>query len=424
VIFNDSVYVNQLIRVRDTAYSHYVYIKILPPEAVFGTPSGRVTAYQPGFLLDAPTFAGHPYFYAYDCNGNPFWYKKNNSSFGASATPQTATLVLGDINKVSTLIFDVGLCRTVTDVTTGEEIHFRSLKDSRGVSTNPNIWDVHETHYIKAPASRKGNIIFVSYFIGVTGVGPDFYIQEQNQAGEIVWEFYSYDVLANTNNSETYHANSIDVHPETGDLVCSFRTCSVVACINYATKNIDWAIDPNGTLHSLCIDPTLTVFLTPTNEPTWQGNTYNGTDLQHDARWHTDLVPLTPGNKMVSIYDDGSSSGRPARGVLYEIDVAGGIALHRSSVFGPSSSGYMGSYTIRKEINGSYVHVLDLVQMHPASVEYADGGSGLTAGTVGTQDVNFAMDFAGDHYRIVKVTSAQLNVAAMRRTAGMPYTTP
>jgi UDP-glucose 4-epimerase len=84
----------------------------------------------------------------------------------------------------------------------------------------------------------------------------------------------------------------------------------------------------------------------------------------------------------------------------------------------------MGSYTIRKEINGSYVHVLDLVQMHPSAVEYADGGSGSTAGTVGTQDVNFAMDFAGDHYRIIKTTSAQLNVAAMRRTAGMPYTTP
>jgi hypothetical protein len=147
---------------------------------------------------------------------------------------------------------------------------------------------------------------------------------------------------------------------------------------------------------------------------------------QHDARWHPTLKPLTAGNAIVSVYDNGTAlngegASKVARGVIYEIDLSGARAIHRSSVFSPSSgiSGYMGSYTVSKEPSGVYTHAVDFVQQHPALVEFSD----ISGGVTGTQNVIFQMDLPGDHYRIRKATTDRLALTAMRGTSGMPYTT-
>jgi hypothetical protein len=272
---------------------------------------------------------------------------------------------------------------------------------------------VHEALQIKNPIERAGNMIYLSYYDG-------FYIQEQSaDTQEIIWEFYSTDIFTSTD-PEFFHVNSIDVHPVTGDLICSFRTCSSTVCINYITKNVDWAIDSNNQLISNCIDSELTTFLTPTNEPIINDVQYNGISAQHDCRWHQEITPLTLGNDIISIFDNQSFDGRPsARGVIYEIDLTNNNAIWRGNVYSYyGTSGYMGSYKIITESDNTTSHVVDWVQQHPCLVEYAGDENGMP-----TQTELFKMDLPGDHYRISKAKPTDLNITSMRLTSGMPYST-
>ena len=207
----------------------------------------------------------------------------------------------------------------------------------------------------------------------------------------------------------------------TGDIIVSARTMSCVFCINYATKNIDWAIDPNNLLAPNMINATLTKFLNIVGEPIISGSQYDGTSAQHDARWHPEISPLTPGNQVISIFDNQSFDGKPAaRGVIYEINYTSGNCIFRGNCYSADgTSGYMGSYRINMEANGTSSHVCDFVQQHPSLVEFAGGSDGMP-----TQNVVFEMDFPGDRYRHDKATPVEFDIEAMRRTAGMPYTTP
>jgi len=407
-VISDTGYTHQLLQIVDNT-NKITNIKLLPPSTVYGANIVKHPSYIPGYYLTALTFTASYFYSIYDLNGVPIWYYRKSSDNTSSIT--ICSLFLGNgPNRVITDIFDTNLCRTIIDINKFEEYHYITLPDGRGIGT-PG-WDVHEALEIKAPLSRKGNVIFCSYYNG-------FYIQEQNSQFQIVWEFFSTDYLSSTD-PEFFHINSIDVHPITGNLVCSFRNCSTVACINYITKNIDWVINPTNAFISNLINPTNTKILTPVNEAIMNNKQYNGTNFQHDARWHNEFDPLIPGNDIVSIYDDQSGTDKLSRGVVYEIDLVNNVAIHRSSVFSDvnTSSGYMGSYKIVKEQNGSYSHLVDFVQQHPMCIEYS--GNGL----VGSQNRLFEMDFPGDLYRISKGTPVDLSIDAMRRTSGMPFTTP
>jgi len=411
ITITDMAYPNQSICITDPNNNTY-YIKLLPNSTIYGTGITKYANYIPGYYLTADTFGqGSPYYTIYSSDGIPIWYRRNNSDPNYANNPSVCSLFLGNnTNLVTTAIFDGSRPRTVINVSTLEEKNYRMLPSTRYGQTG---WDVHETLQVTAPG-RNGNMIYLSYVNG-------FYIQEQSATSqEIVWEFYSSDFF-NSTDPEFFHVNAIDVHPVTGNLICSFRTCSTTACINYTTGNVDWVIDSNGQLYGQCINPTLIKFLIPTNEPIIGGSQYYGTSAQHDCRWHPELTPLTTGNNIISIFDDQSFNGRPyARGVVYEIDLTNDNAIWRGNVYSDigGESGYMGSYKIITEANNTTSHVLDWVQQHPCLVEYAGDQYGMP-----TQTELFRMDLPGDHYRISKAKPSDLDIIKMRLTSGMPYST-
>jgi len=311
-------------------------------------------------------------------------------------------------NRVVTNIFDVQRTRSIIDISTLNEENYKAISpDTRGLTID---WDVHEALEIKNPLNRRGNILFGCY----TSAGG-FYFQEQNKNHQIVWEYWSTDLIYDQP-GDYFHFNSLDVHPITGDIVCSFRNCNTIACFNYRTKNIDWAIDVTGAFAAVMINTALIKFLSPINEPSG----YYGTINQHDARWHYDIAPLTYGNNIISVFDNQSATGTAARGVIYEIDLINYNAINRGNIVAPSaaSSGYMGSYKIQRELNGTYSHVLDYVQHHPNLYEFDDDGTGMPNG-----NILFSMDLPGDLYRISKARPVDLDIISMRKTSGMPIST-
>jgi hypothetical protein len=80
----------------------------------------------------------------------------------------------------------------------------------------------------------------------------------------------------------------------------------------------------------------------------------------------------------------------------------------------------MGSYRIQLEADGSTSHGVDWVQQHPSYVEYAGDPTTMMP----TQNELFRMDIPGDNYRICKMTPEMVSIKSMRKTSGMPYTTP
>ena len=406
-------YPGQSIQINDLSNNNY-YIKLTPPNLISGYSVSIIDpSYIPGYYLVADTFgANSPYYTILDCYGCPVWYSINTSQPSqGNNNPKPCSLFIGKgNNRVIKIIFDGTLAREYIDINTLQQQNYKILTDGSGGSPQ---WDVHDALEISAPPDRAGNIFIMSYYIG-------FYLQEITTTRQIVWEWWSTDYFY-TQDNEFFHINSNDVHPVTGNLVLSCRNCSSIICIEYSTKNILWVIDSNGQLAGQFKDSSNVKFLIPTGEPNIAGSDYYGVGLQHDARWHMDIDPLTPGNDIVSIYDDESNNRRPrARGVIYEIDLTNNLAIFRSNVYHDSTtSGYMGSYKIIKEDNNSYSHVLDWVQMHPCLQEFAGDSVGM-----GTQTLLFQMDLPGDHYRISKAKPSQMSIEAMRRTSGLPFSTP
>jgi hypothetical protein len=279
-------------------------------------------------------------------------------------------------------------------------------------------WDVHETHEISGPPSRKGNVIFVSYYNGS-------YLQEQDKNHNVVWEFNSNDCFSSaTIPGDYFHVNSVDVHPITGNVVLSMRNCCGIIAIEYSTKNLLWAIDSAGSMEPNTLTNSYTSgthWLTIEDE-TYQGQIYAGTFFQHDARWRPEVPALTTGNQIISAYDNESGADRNwARGVMFEIDLTLNKVLFRGSVKSTVGgvSGYMGSYRIQLEADGSNSHGVDWVQQHPSYVEYRGDENMMP-----TQNEVFRMDVPGDNYRICKMTPEMVSIKSMRKTSGMPYTTP
>jgi len=404
----NNIYPNQTITIIDSNNNIY-HIKVLPSDIYLGT-TIKYTNYIPGYYLTANTFLSSNYYMIYDSNGVPIWYKRSTSD-GNLGIPQVCSLFLGDnYNTVVTDIFDTNRCRTLINVDTLDETNFFILPDSR--EGNPT-WDVHEACILKAPLHRKGNMLLTSYT-------SSFYLQELSPTNTLVWDWFGSDYL-NESNTEFYHINSADAHPITGHIVCSLRNCSAIISIDYNTGNIRWVINTSGQFISTLIDSTNVKILTPINEPTFPYS-YNGTNAQHDARWHTNITPLTPGNEIISAFDDQSFTGAVARGVIYEIDLINSNAIFRGMVYSENgSSGYMGSYKIIDEPGGSTSHVTDWVQQHPCLGEYSSNND---TEKMPTQNKLFSLDLPGDHYRISKGTINDLSIDSMRKTSGMPFTTP
>lgn len=402
--------VNKCIHVKDGGKSYFV--RILPSD-MSGPASVTVktTSYIPGYYLLCPNQGqwNYPYFVVYDSNGVPVWYMRHEygDAFSLHAGWEQnrlmTNLVTGNNNRL-----DIKLGLNSLTAKSYNMIN----PDTRG---GYHTWEIHESHAIKGPGGRKGNVIYESY--DATG----FYIQEQNPQGQIVWEWWSDDYF-NTSYADYFHLNSIDVNPITGDVVLSCRHNGSVLAIDYQTKDIIWILEGSGYCHSGPLSSVAkqnmtanTHWLVPYNEPTVQGHPqYHGTDSQHDARWHVDFPLLDPANSIVSVSDNQTCAGRPARGVVYEIDLVNDRAIFRCHVYSPKgSTPWQGSYTLLKEANGTFSHVIDPPDQHPNLLEFPSGTDGMP-----TQTTSFVMDIPGNSYRTIKVREDFLNINYMRTTAG------
>ena len=415
------LYVHQLLKFTDSTGASY-YVKLSPnntfPLAVQMQDAAR---YVPGYYATVQTFNGPfcPYYVIYDSNGTLVWYRRSTSNADLNNNPQLCSLQPGNgPNRLETLIFDTNRPRFLIDLQTMKEQAFLpKISPVEYPGFNPG-WDVHETHEIRGPASRRGNVIFVSYQNG-------FYLQEQDTNNNVVWEFNSNDCFSSaTAPGDWFHVNSVDVHPITGNVVLSMRNCHGIMSIEYDTKNIEWVIDSGSLMYPQALQNSYmanTKWLEIIDE-TFQAEVYAGTFFQHDARWHPEIPPLTAGNQIVSAYDNESANARTwARGVIYEIDLNLTKAIFRGSVKSTvgGTSGYMGSYRIQLEADGSNSHGVDWVQQHPSYVEYRGD-----AAMMPTQVELIRIDMPGDNYRICKMTPEMVSIKSMRKTSGMPYATP
>jgi hypothetical protein len=402
--------VNKALRVKIGATSYF--IRILPSDfPALPTIVTKTNQYIPGYYIAACTQAIGPYMVIYNSNGVPVWYTYNDESLceviSLHAGWDTNKLITnGNTNNCDRWDIHIGLNELTAKPYT------MINPDGKGRS---NTWEIHESHAIKGPANRKGNIIYEAY------TGPGFYIQEQNPQNQIVWEWWTEDYFGNQW-SEFYHINSVDVHPITGNIVVSCRHNSAVFAIDYETKEVIWVIEGavectgGGSLWAARILNMTqnTKLLTLEGEPAVSGSQYVGPDSQHDARWHLDVPPLTPGNDIVSISDNQTCSSRPARGVVYEIDLVNSRAINRMQVNSPyGNTGCCGSFTLLKENNTTYSGTMLLNGDSPNTVEFNLSLAGVNQGVV------FEMNLPGAWwYRAIKARSDFFNLNYLRTTAG------
>jgi hypothetical protein len=440
---NDSTYdngdyslsANDLFCLTNGVSSYYVRFV---PNYVFTASTSILSAdnyidgyYTAGFAIPALGTDG-TYYHIFDKNGVPIWYASN-------ATTALSLHKGISANKVVTNGW-VGDKRTILTIknNTIEGVDYTAVNGSDGNYPTGPIWDNHDAREILNPIERRGN------FLAGTYADDGFYFQEQTKDGVLVWDWHS-KICFTPAHTETYHWNSVDVHPETGNLLVSLRQNSSVICIDYQTKALKWVLRgkdlpnpiagiPVQHLETLVITGSATnnaKWLSGSNivgEPLYKSFQYEGTCGQHDARFHTDITPLTAGNIIISVFDNQTASSAPnSRGVIYEINETTGKAYHRFSTFsddenvpGSPTSGYIGSYTIIKEEDNSYTHAIDFPQNHPFLLEYRSNS--IPVNEYNTADKVFTLNEPNhDMYRIIKIPTSHFNIDYLRNTAGMTY---
>lgn len=309
--------VNNLIKVNygSTAY----YIRLLPSDMPLGTITTQPAQnYIPGYYVATSRrdINVANYNIVYNEHGLPIWYTTN------AGTPH---LHQPGNDRNRTTVSRNGSGTRYVMQTTAAEISTRAvsfLPTTR--NGNPYAYDFgnHELLEITSPPSRRGNLVYNTFLAApangsqaLTDKSYGVYIQEQTPAGTIAWEWWTSDRFDQTTlarNASFFHMNSVDVHPVTGDMLLSCRQCSAIVCVDHATKNVKWVIQgasqPWGDINQTANAATLSTaqFLTLEGEPTLNGYQYLGPEGQHHARWATHIDPLTPGNAVISIFDNQS----------------------------------------------------------------------------------------------------------------------
>lgn len=415
---------------RAGATSDEYWVRCLPPD--FPTmlmdlhPMAGVP--PPGYYL-VGTFSaltGVGYAIVLDVRGVPVWYYRENS--GATAVDNGVSVVDNIISgAVSFKPYKSPL---------GYEIRHLSPAVTTGVRPKGDLLDPHELR-----ALPNGNfLVFIDNIEigdltgydahlpdgGMHDFGPSSMLRpcdiaEVDPSGKVVWSWYGKDhfdavkdcvfpVLVDSYNvngnaiPDPFHCNSIDVDPASGNLLVSGRNMDSVFYIDRQTSQVLWKM--GGSAYTKENAPYLA--LTPSE----------AFHRQHDARlagsWSTDCG----GTGQVSLFDDETATGNPARGVVYNVTVGGGSGDHCGApgaklgweYAGPGTASNMGSFRISSD--GSRV---------------IGWGHGPVPGLVFTEvdgrgrdllDFHFTDDNAS--YRSIKVPLTAFDIGVLRETAGKP----
>jgi arylsulfotransferase ASST len=359
----------------------------------------------PGWYLMGNPFVAQgsgSYAMIVDANGTPVWYHLHpGGAVAVEPFPDTTVAVAP--------VLGPGFG---TDPTRGFTLYHLDTGTREAVLTVGMPTDHHEI--LSLP---NGDRMLLSYplktgvdLTGLRTYGPnstiaDCVVQEVDPADNLVWEWRASDhtdpVRESTAPSQVtvngqpvvdvYHCNSIDVNAA-GDVLVSARHLDSVFLISRATGTILWKL--GGTAFNRDGAEILLILADP------QIAFYR----QHDARFQP--------NGDISLFDDHGAGSGPARGVEYELDLAGGTARLVWQYLGNATSSAMGSFRRYPDGDSVIGWGASTSSTHAAATEVDASGRDLL-------DLSFT-SHGNWAYRAVKVPIDAFDINALRNTAGLP----
>jgi hypothetical protein len=373
----------------------------------------------PGYYLvgdeqPIPTWPNEPVSWAMvlDGNGVPVWYfREQNGVF--------------DVDSVATGTLSFIPWSEPTVSSSPFELDQLSPRVTTSVSATGFAPDPHELRLLK-----NGNfLVFTDQIqtgVDLTGYpslgeyGPNGSILpcdilEVDTMGDVVWKWVGTDHFDAVEDStlqevatgaqgallaDPFHCNSIDVDEETGNLLVSARNMDSIFYIDRSSGAVLWKM--GGASYSKD-DAT---YVTPA-DPFYR---------QHDARLQPGWSKACGGRGAISLFDDETFTGKPARAMVYEVTVKAGTDTECAKAgatvawqrLGTAGSAYMGSFRIS-----------------------ADGSRVIGWGVGGAASLVFTeVDANGDDlrefhftdndwsYRSIKVPLDQLDLGVMRSATG------
>ena len=334
--------------------SQEYWIRCVPPNfpKVQWTTHPTGCTRRPGYYLIGTMTGGKGFAIVFDTNGAPVWYADPGHANPELEVYDVETLSAGLIS------FSAGGWRvdqlggaTTYPVVDGYDSGTPVTPDEHELRILPN------GHYIGfSSAGETVNLTGVTVPApggGVMTYGPDTtiyacYIQEFDPTtGTIYWEWSATDHfnpatawvlkgdgdLAETS-AEPFHCNSIDVDPANGNLLVSARHMNSAFYIEKATKKVLWKMGGSDCSSTeagakACYDDPPPVYV-PVDDPFFG---------QHDARLQPGWKQTCSGGSgQISLFDDESYQNKPARGVVYDVTVAGGCGDGGASTVGKTGA--------------------------------------------------------------------------------------
>jgi hypothetical protein len=299
----------------------------------------------PGYYLIGTMSLGSPgWAIVLDTNGVPVWYSGLGPGPGLGQGQQVydvETLVPGSISFASgTWQVDQLGVSTTYPVVDGFDGGPPGTPDAHELRVLPNghllalsaASQIVDLTGLTLPLADDGGV--ATYGPNSTILGCDV-LEFDGATGEIYWQWIATDHfnpvevmvvqgdgdLASTSYVEPFHCNSIDVDTSNGDansgnLLVSARHMDSIFYIEKATGKVLWKMGGSGP--ASCLDDPPPIFV-PVDDPFV---------CQHDARFQPDWQETCSGGGgggHISLFDDESYTTNPARAVVYNVIVDGGI---------------------------------------------------------------------------------------------------
>jgi hypothetical protein len=411
----------------------------MPPLA--WTPYAEAGAPSPGYYLvgsvfPAPTNPG--YAIVLDSHGVPVWYAPAPVGFGAANVENVidGAISFAPFSRPALEAFEVRKLSPLT-ITRPAPTGYPSNIHEFQVLANGNYLEI--SFPLKFGVDLSGLTIGLADG-GTQALGPDATIQdcavvEFTPAGEIVWSWLAtdhfdadkdstYPTIADRNQVapdggpliDTFHCNSVDVDPKSGNLLVSARNMDSIFYLDRSSGKVLWKAGGNpftkdGATYVTVPDPFF---------------------RQHDARLQPDFsASCRGGSGQISLFDDETGTHKRARGVVYDVEVGQGD--------GGSAAGCDGGGFLDAGIPGTAT----VVWQHKGSNSTAaagsfrisaDGSRVIGWGLSITPNLTFTevdpeghplVSFGFDDnetwsYRAIKVPLSALDLGVLRSTAGLP----
>ena len=272
---------------------------------------------------------------------------------------------------------------------------------------------------------------------GVEALGPNGFIhgcdiEETAPDGGVVWQWTGTDHLDSVVDctypqlipsapspdggavADPFHCNSIDVDPANGNLLVSARDMDSIFYVDKLTGKILWKM--GGSPYTK--DKAVYVAMT---DPFHR---------QHDARFQPSWVSTCSGGKgQISVFDDETDLPGPARGVVYDVDIAlgdgggtGDCGATGDGGSGTASVAWQYKGSISSGVLGSFRILADGSRIIGWGARSTDRTTFTEADVTGHDLLDVTLDpgQGTSSYRAIKVPLTGFNRSVLRSTAGKP----